>query len=136
MGMRNNYSERLQRTGALQNVIFALKNNHPGIIKYHSTKGSRSLLPLENESGFCAGFPYLPSTTGQHSRLVSIGERAARVQSRGLWTRQGTSKSPGLCLPHTEFLSPLTKHPRSLGGRGCFSSYSKFSSEQVSTINF
>lgn len=50
-------------------MISTLKNNHLGN-KYCSTKGSRSLLPLENESEFCVGFAYLASTMGQHSRLV------------------------------------------------------------------
>lgn len=62
-------------------MISALKNNHPGN-KYCSTKGSRSLLPLENESGLCAGFPYLASTMGQHSRLVFYRQKGSRVPAK------------------------------------------------------
>lgn len=59
-------------------MISTLKNNHLGN-KYCSTKGSRCLFPLENESGFCTGFPYLPITMGQHSKTVSYRRKGSRV---------------------------------------------------------
>lgn len=59
-------------------MISTLRNNHLGN-KHCSTKGSRCLLPLKNESGFCTRLPYLPITVDQHSKTVSSRQKGSRV---------------------------------------------------------